>query len=181
MLREAFDSIIDSWMSERIVFLWSPFLNKAMIFITSIASPLALSILSVAVLSVLIYKKRFHQSLLFLIGMIGGLMLGLLIKSIVHRARPQNTLVEAAGYSFPSGHASMALIFFSLVIYLFKNDIKSVIPKYSFIIGNITLFLLIGFSRVYLNVHWFSDVMAGFFLGLFWLTLSILIHSTMKY
>jgi len=109
--------------------------------------------------------------------MTGGLLFEVLTKVIIHRARPENALIEVSGYSFPSGHATMAIIFFSLLLYSFKDDIKNKALKNIFIASNIIFFLIIGLSRVYLNVHWFSDVLAGFGLGLFWLTLLILIFK----
>ena len=165
---------LDIWINTKMVLLWNPLLNKTMIFITNIASPTNLFILSLILFGILIYKKKWYYSLLLFFSMIGGLLFEVLIKLIMHRARPENALIEVSGYSFPSGHATMAVIFFSLLLYSFKDDIKNKSLKYIFIISNIVFFLLIGTSRVYLNVHWLSDVLAGFGLGLFWLTLLIL-------
>jgi len=172
---------MDSWISSKIVLIWNPLLNKIMIFITNIANPTNLFVLSIILFGFLIYKKKWYCSLLLFFSMMGGLLFELLIKIIVHRARPENALIGASGYSFPSGHAIRAIIFFSLLIYSFKDDIKNISLRYIFIISNIILFLLIGFSRVYLNVHWFSDVIAGFALGLFWLIILILIFKNIGY
>ena len=168
---------LDVWLNAKIVLLWNPLLNKIMIFITNIASPTNLFILSLILFGILIYKKKWYYSLLLFFSMIGGLLFEVLIKLIMHRARPENALIEVSGYSFPSGHATMAIIFFSLLLYSFKDDIKNKSLKYIFIISNIVFFLLIGTSRVYFNVHWLSDVLAGFGLGLFLLTLLILIFK----
>jgi undecaprenyl-diphosphatase len=169
---------LDVWINAKIVLLWNPVLNKIMIFITNIVSPLSLLILSIILLGIFVFKKKRYYSLLLLFSISGGLFLEKIIKLIVQRARPENALIEVSGYSFPSGHATMALIFFSLLLYAFKDDIKNKALKYIFVVGSIILFLLIGFSRTYLNVHWFSDVIAGFSLCLFWLTLLILIFKT---
>jgi len=167
----------DLWINSKIVLLWGPSLNKIMLFITNIASSYHLFILSIILFGILVYKKKWYHSLLFLFSMILALLSELLIKLIIQRARPENALINVSGYSFPSGHATMAIIFFSLLLYSFKDDIRNEALKKSFIAANIVLFLLIGFSRVYLNVHWFSDVIAGFSLGLFWLTLLILMFK----
>lgn len=168
---------LDVWLNAKIVLLWNPLLNKIMVFITNIASPLHLFLLSVLLFGILIYKKKWYYSFLLLFSMLGGLLFETLIKFIIHRARPENALIKVSGYSFPSGHATMAIIFFSLLLYAFKDDIKNKALKNIFIISNIILFLLVGLSRVYLNVHWLSDVLAGFGLGLFWLTLLILVFK----
>ena len=168
---------LDVWLSAKIVLLWSPPLNKIMIFITNIASPSHLAVMSLILLGILVYRKKWHCSLLLVFSMAGGMLLEVVTKLIVHRTRPGNALVEASGYSFPSGHATMAIIFFSLLAYSFKDDIRNKALRYIFIISNILLFMLIGFSRVYLNVHWLSDVLAGFGSGLFWLTLLILVFK----
>ncbi len=168
---------LDIWLNAKMVLLWNPVLNSMMIFITNAVRPTHLFILSMILFFVLLYKKKVYYSLLLLFGMIGGLLFELLTQGIIHRARPENALIEVGGYSFPSGHATMAILFFSILMYSFKDDIKNRALRHTFIIGNIVLFLLIGFSRVYLNVHWLSDVIAGFSLGLFWLTLLILVFK----
>jgi len=76
--------------------------------------------------------------------------------------------------------ALISMIFFSLLIYLFKDDIKNKVLQNCFIVVNVVLIILIGFSRMYLNVHWFSDVIGGFALGLGWVTLLMLLEQRIK-
>ena len=155
---------LDSWINQIVMPLQTPELTKAMIFITNIASFTVLFILSLILLFILIKKKK--NILLFISSMVLGLISYSSLKYLVHRIRPDNMLFETTSkYSFPSGHAAMAAIFFLLVIYSFKDDIKNKLLKYLFIIFNILLILLIGFSRIYLSVHWFTDVIAGFLIN----------------
>ena len=168
---------IDIIINSRVSLFWNSLLTKLMIIITNIGSTLSLLILSVVLFCFFIYKKKNQESLLLLFSMLGGLFLKTIIKIIIARPRPINMLVGAHGNSFPSGHATMSTIFFSLLIYLFKDKIKNKITRIVFILSNITIFLLIGISRIYLSVHWFSDVIAGFSLGLFWITFSVLIFE----
>lgn len=168
---------IDAWFNAQVMTLWNPFLNQVMIFITNIGGLMNLSVLSVALFISLLITKKWYNSILLLFSMIGGSLGVELIKGMVGRARPTNSLIQVSDYSFPSGHSMMSIIFFSLLLYSFLDDIKKPILKKLFIAGNILAFTLIGFSRIYLNVHWFSDVIAGFSLGLFWLTLLILIFK----
>ncbi len=175
VLDNEFMTRVDVWLNAHVILLWSPLLNKVMLFITNIANSIVLLILCIILFSILVYKKKWYHSILLVFSIIGGVSLELLAKLIIHRTRPQNSLIEFSGYSFPSGHATMAIIFFSVLLYSFKDDIKNVLYRRIFITTNIALFFLIGLSRVYLNAHWFSDVIAGFALGMFWLTLLILI------
>jgi len=98
--------------------------------------------------------------------MLIGVILELSIKILVHRLRPEHALIPITKYSFPSGHATMAIIFFSILSYSIVEHIKN---KTKILLTSITLILilLIGFSRIYLGVHWFSDVLGGLILGLF--------------
>lgn len=168
---------LDIWLNERVTHLWSPQLNEVMIFITNIASPLNLSLFSIFLLVVLFIKKKWYYSILLVTGMTGGVLFKLLIKFLMQRERPLNALIEASGYSFPSGHATMAIIFFVTLLFAFKDEIKNSFLKLIFTGTTVLAFLLVGLSRVYLNVHWFSDVLAGFALGMFWLTLLVLVFQ----
>lgn len=168
---------LDVWLNTNVILLWTPYLNKVMIFITNIASPFNLSIFSIFLLLVFVAKKNWHYVVLLTTGMIGGAVLETVIKFIIHRERPINSLIDASGYSFPSGHATMATIFFIILLYILKKEwgMKNKILKMIFILVLILIIFLVGISRIYLNVHWFSDVVAGFALGIFWITSLILI------
>ncbi|MDO8668246.1 MAG: bifunctional DedA family/phosphatase PAP2 family protein [bacterium] len=165
----------DLWLSQNIHSLYQPWLDKTMILISTVFSP---EILLAAVMVIAVYffikRQKYQAGLIFMSGA-GGLVLGTIAKWLINRPRPEAGLVMETGLSFPSQHSLMALIFFSLVLFIFTEKIYNRWLKYLFIAGNIFLILLVGFSRIYLKVHWFSDVMAGFALGLFWLTFSILI------
>ena len=103
-----------------------------------------------------------------------------LMKLIVGRERPLLQLVSETGFSFPSGHSTFAIVLFSTIIYFYKNSIKNKTKKIIFIIANIFAILLIGFSRIYLNVHWFTDVIGGYALGLFIFFLGVFILENKK-
>ena len=97
------------------------------------------------------------------------------------RVRPPNPLIDGLeNFSFPSGHATSAFIFYGLLTYLVW---KTEIPKlYKYIIGAIliTFSLLIGFSRIYLRVHYPSDVLAGICIGFAWLILTVWLFERLK-
>lgn len=171
---------IDRWVNAKIHLLYSPFLIGLMKLISDIISPFSLSILSLIILAILIALKKWRELLLLVFSLAAGVFLSDIIKIITHRPRPLNPLIEADDYSFPSRHAVLSIIFFSLLIYFFKDKIKNKLLKKLFIAANVFIFLAVGLSRVYLNVHWLSDIIAGFALGLFILTLFILIFRLAK-
>ena len=105
---------------------------------------------------------------------ISSLLLMIALKKIFRRKRPLNPVFEKAkGLSFPSGHAIMSVTFYGLIIYILTQEIKNRPLKTVLIIPLIALMQAIGFSRVYLRVHYPSDVVAGHLIGLGWLLTSL--------
>ena len=100
----------------------------------------------------------------FSIGIAGGDVLNGWIKNHVKRVRPENHLMETAGFSLPSGHAMVGLIFFSMAAYLIMNEIKGNSLKWAVGIGFVCLVLLTGVSRIVMK-HFPTDILAGFALG----------------
>jgi len=101
-----------------------------------------------------------------------GLMF--LLKYLFKRKRPQLPLLSAAkGMSFPSGHAIFSVTFYGLIIYIISQTQKNKALKWSLIISLVALIQLIGYSRVYLRVHYASDVAAGYIIGAAWLLISL--------
>ncbi len=90
-------------------------------------------------------------------------------KMLFHRARPDDMLVYAGGYSYPSGHSFVAMAIYGLIIYLiYKSNLNKKL-KIIIIILLGTIIALIGISRIYLGVHFPSDVTAGFICGIIYL------------
>jgi membrane-associated phospholipid phosphatase len=105
---------------------------------------------------------------------IGGVLLMFILKQLFNRARPLVPLLEPVqGLSFPSGHALMSMSFYGLLIFLVWENVSNQVWKWILSILLLVFILLIGFSRIYLRLHYFSDVIAGFAAGIIWLSLSI--------
>jgi undecaprenyl-diphosphatase len=98
------------------------------------------------------------------------------MKGIVERVRPENALnlYGMTDPSFPSGHAALAAAFFVALAYVFAPHINSWIKRETAIAFCVVAALAVGMSRIILNVHWASDVIAGWCLGVFLTTLSVL-------
>lgn len=95
------------------------------------------------------------------------------IKILLQRQRPLVPLIaKVHGYSFPSGHTFSSVTFYGIVGYLIYKNVKLPILKWVLIAATYLFIFMIGFSRVYLRLHYASDVIAGFCLGLIWLLLA---------
>ena len=122
----------------------------------------------------LFIRKRTWFSIRVAAIALSSLGLMFLFKYLFKRKRPQSPLLKPAkGLSFPSGHAIMSVTFYGLLIYIIGQTQKNNPVKWSLIISLIGLIQLIGFSRVYLRVHYASDVAAGYIIGLLWLLISL--------
>ena len=96
------------------------------------------------------------------------------LKIFFQRPRPLDPVYEAArGFSFPSGHSMSAMTFFGLLIFIVWDKTENKTLRWSLSILLTLVIFVIGFSRVYLRVHYASDVLAGFALGLIWLVISL--------
>jgi membrane-associated phospholipid phosphatase len=107
---------------------------------------------------------------------ISSLVLMFVLKMFFSRPRPLPPLLDAAkGMSFPSGHALMSVTFYGLIAYMIWFTPASKLFKGIMYVILFALVMLIGISRIYLRVHYTSDVIAGFCMGFLWLVISILV------
>lgn len=103
------------------------------------------------------------------------------LKTFFNRPRPEIPLLnEVRGLSFPSGHAFMSFAFFGLLIYVFYKQVKNVWLRLVLILACVTMIIIIALSRIYLRVHYFSDVLAGLSIGLIWLVISLSIINVIE-
>jgi len=151
--------------------------NKIMLFITFLGKHQFLIPANlILIFYFLIITKQNWFSIRVITIAISSLVLMLLLKQLFQRKRPLSPLLKAAkGLSFPSGHAIMAVTFYGLLIYILQHIIVLDWLKYFLTVLVIGLIILIGFSRIYLRVHYASDVLGGFIIGLLWLLISLAI------
>ena len=116
------------------------------------------------------YYKKNYKYIPFIIGnIIIILVLNLVLKQIYTRPRPSFMLIDEYGYSFPSGHAMISMAFYGLFIYIIMHLKIGKVLKYLLSGMIFLLIFLIGLSRIYLHVHYFSDVIAGFAVSIIYL------------
>ena len=167
-------------LNEKLTALHTPVLISFMITITNIFQPTILAILSIIVSIVFVHKKRFDLASIFLGTMFAGIILGSAIKSLAHITRPAGaSLVAFSGASFPSGHMLAGTVFFTILFYCLFGFFKTKSSKVAFGVISFVIVFTIGFSRLYLGVHWLSDVLGGLFLGLFISSLSIFLYNVL--
>lgn len=146
----------------------SDILTNIMKIITILGS--ALSIILLTVLLIIVVKGK-RNKILILINVIVTTLLNQLLKNVFQRGRPIDSIIEESGYSFPSGHSMVSMAFYGFLIYLvYKSNIKY---KGLFVGLLSVLIVLIGISRIYLGVHYPTDVIGGFTLSLSYLLLFI--------
>jgi undecaprenyl-diphosphatase len=126
-------------------------------------------------------KKHKWYSIKIPVISISSLLLMFLLKQLFHRERPLVPLLEPArGMSFPSGHALNSMVFYGLLIYIIHKTVESNAARKLLIFSLLLFIFFIGASRVYLRVHYASDVLAGFAMGLIWLVLSVHVLNRME-
>ncbi|MDN4075728.1 phosphatase PAP2 family protein [Fictibacillus terranigra] len=153
----------------------SPGLDRVMLFFTEIGSTLALGILVVAGMLWLGFKRQnLWGMVFFLLTVGGGGILNLLLKNAFQRKRPNaDPLVEALGFSFPSGHAMGSMVYYGFLGYLVVRSKRKPLRKAFWTLLFAVAIIGIGISRIYLGVHYPSDIIAGYSAGMVWLLLCI--------
>lgn len=141
------------------------FLIKIFSILGLIFDPIAMVIASL-IIALFIWKRYSKNDGMFfaIVALIGGVFIQFL-KLFFERARPLNMVVAETTSSFPSGHATFAVILFGLLSYFILIKRGSKLFKRNFVLFSVLMIILLGFSRLYLNVHWFTDVIAGYALG----------------
>lgn len=139
------------------------------IFITNLGGTTILILITILLVATIKNKKIALTVVLNPLIITG---INLLLKSIVQRPRPtQSPLITETGFSFPSGHSMVSMAFYGYLIYLIAKFIKNKLLKVILIVLLSILIISIGISRIYLGVHYTSDVIAGFMISLCYLVI----------
>lgn len=148
--------------------------TNAMKIITFLGNHTFLIPANLLTMAFLLFKKNKEDAMRFLVVAFTSVGLMSLLKILFHRHRPINPLIQGiTNFSFPSGHAFMSVVFFGLLIYFIATEWKKNWLSLVLIFILVLIIFLIGLSRVYLRVHYTSDVIAGWIFGSFWLWLCL--------
>jgi undecaprenyl-diphosphatase len=145
-------------------------LTLLMNFVTVLGSTLFLSTVFVCVFIIFIRKNRKRAAILITMTMAGAVILNFVLKVSFARPRPVPFFDTPLpnSYSFPSGHALFAVCFYGVLAWIFVELTGKHLLKYLIWVTAVFLVLLIGISRIYLGVHYPSDVMAGYAASIVW-------------
>jgi membrane-associated phospholipid phosphatase len=160
-----FDTTILLWLHQRT----NPSIDSVMLKITTLGDPSTVVILITISLSLLLWQKRVWAAQILVLNCLGGLILNQGLKLVFAKPRPQlwTPLIVEHSYSFPSGHALGSSVVYGFLAVLLADHY----PRYRAGIYSIAVLIvgLIGLSRLVLGVHYPTDIMAGYAVGLLWL------------
>jgi undecaprenyl-diphosphatase len=142
----------------------SPGLTFIMKFFTFIGSGTQVVVIALLVLFFL-FKVLHHRRelILFIWVVLGSTILNEILKTVFHRARPTiHRIVEANGFSFPSGHSMAAFSLYGVIAFLLWRHLSTSLGRGLLVLFSIFMIIMIGVSRIYLGVHYPSDVLGGF-------------------
>ena len=157
----------------------APWLTSIMKVFTTIGSTKMVLLICVVTLAVLLYFRQMAQALLFIFAIGGTVVLNQLLKFVFQRARPDsNRLIEISGFSFPSGHTMMATSLYAILAFILwrsaRNGARATIAVIA--VGMIGMICI---SRIYLGVHFPSDIVGGLTASTFWILIVTTIYTIM--
>ena len=153
-------------------------LNTIFEYLTNLAS--ATLLLAISIILLITMKNKKH-SLYILLNLVLAFFSNELAKSIFNRSRPIGiNLIDETGLSYPSGHSMVGLCFYGFITYLLYKKSKKKSQKIILICSIILISLTIGFSRIYLGVHYLTDVIGGFLLAIIYLAIYIKLINVEK-
>lgn len=174
----AFDSSVITVVQDQI----SPTHTEVMLFFTFLGSVKWVTIAVIVGTIFLLVKKKWSLGLFFMLASGIGSLFNILLKGLFKRARPDiHQLITAHGYSFPSGHSMGSFILYGSIAYIILHYAHRKGPKIFGVVLMAMLIFFIGTSRVYLGVHYPSDIVGGYLAGGAWLFICIIVFRYYEY
>lgn len=168
---------LNTVVERAVVHMRTPFLTTFLVFVTRLGDPFFLSSAAMLIAVLLIIRGRAYDAALFIVALVVAVVSLTVLKNTFQIARPVSEIYKADGWSFPSGHATLATTFFFMLAHSFFDKMRTVMRKIILIVGSIFATAVICFSRLYLGAHWTLDILAGIALGLLSVSFTVLIFS----
>jgi membrane-associated phospholipid phosphatase len=165
----ALDAKAGTWLHVRA----TPLVSNAMVAVSFLGAPTTLTIVAVAGSLLLLYRRRHSEAVTLSAVVLGGNLLNFCLKHLIQRGRPvfDDPIFSLPTYSFPSGHAMASTVFYGLLsIYALVNARQRYAASVA-VAAAVFMVALVSFSRVYLGLHYLSDVVGGIAEGVAWLAL----------
>ncbi|MCM3760801.1 phosphatase PAP2 family protein [Alkalihalobacillus oceani] len=175
--------VLDEALIHHVSTLEHPFLTAMLIALSYIGSTTPVVVISIVLLIVLYQcTKKKRDIIFFTVVSLCSVSLNVLLKSYFERERPTIiTMIEETGFSYPSAHAMAAFTLYGAVTFLFWRHLKKRKSRRLLLGAASCMILLMGFSRIYLGVHYPSDVIGGYLVSGTLLTISIFIYQWIQH
>jgi membrane-associated phospholipid phosphatase len=175
-------TLLDVQLADWFHALSVPLLTLAMRVISELHGVPAISLAAVLFAAFLIRKRDWYWLKLLVLAVPGGMLLNVLVKEIFARARPSfsDPIVVLASYSFPSGHVAGSTLFYGVLTAFLVARIDSWSGRAAVVLLAFVMVALVAVSRLYLGVHYLSDVLAAFAEGVAWLAVCFLALHTLR-
>lgn len=171
----------DKAVSQFIIQFRNPEVTQIMKLISSLGNELILFVSAGIILLAVLFRKHLQEVILYSYIIVTGGLLNLLLKAFINRPRPEFGLIKETYSSLPSGHAMNSFVFYTCVAYFTYHFTQSRGITTLVSLGCFVMILLIGVSRVYLGVHYPTDIIAGYVAGFWWFCTAMLMQRTLVY
>ncbi|MEH2415316.1 phosphatase PAP2 family protein [Nostoc sp.] len=172
----AFDTNFLLWLHQ----FANPNLDNLMLFVTNLGNPSTVVIVAGITVLLLWWRRYREEAKIFLIACLGALILNTGLKLFFSKPRPElwHRLISETSFSFPSGHALGSMVLYGFIAY----ELATHYPHFAKVIYSLAVILIaaIGISRLYLGVHWPTDIIAGYGVGFLWLMICITMLKLQK-
>ena len=165
----AFDKTVLLWIHQ----FATPSRDRLMVFVTSLGNPNTVVVIVTITLALLLWRRYYQEAKFFFIDCLGGVVLSYGLKLFFCKTRPNlwQSPIKETSYSYPSGHSVGSMVLYGFLAYLLATRY----PRFSWLIYTMAGIIIaaICLSRLYLGVHWATDVIGGFGIGFLWVMLCI--------
>jgi membrane-associated phospholipid phosphatase len=171
---------VDAWLANALHAHVFPSATAVLVGVTTLGSTAALTLVVAIAAAYLIRLRLGREAALLVVVLVGAQLLTWILKAIFERPRPSfaDPVATASWFSFPSGHALGSIAVYGALAYVVGRRLDSTRARAGVVAGAALLVVLIGFSRLYLGVHYLTDVLAGYSAGLALLLLAVgLLHA----